>query len=316
MDPSLDGDLRADLERVEVLLRENADSDNALVREVAVHLIDAGGKRFRPMLTLLCGRLGDAKDPRLVQCAAAIELTHLATLYHDDVIDETTVRRGVETVNARYGNSIAVLTGDFLFARASGLAADLGSYVTRRLADTIAFLCEGQIMESQAQGRLDAATDHYLEVIRRKTAALISNACHLGTWISGAPEEVVAAMSDYGEAIGMSFQLADDILDVVGYPEDTGKVPGTDLRAGVFTLPVLVTLHGEVDGGDAIRDALGTADIEAALGVLRSNGSIERTREAAAGWAARARSVLAAIPDGVAKDALSELAGSSSDRRA
>src|SRR5205807_7338177 len=164
---TLELDIRADLERVEATLHEVIRSDQSMVHEAARYLIDAGGKRFRPMLTLLTGYAGDPKDPRLIPCAAAIELTHLATLYHDDVIDETTMRRGVPTVNVRYGNSVAALTGVFWLARASGLVADLRAYVSRPLADTIAGMWEGEIMEGGVAGFLDATPERYLEVTPR-----------------------------------------------------------------------------------------------------------------------------------------------------
>jgi geranylgeranyl pyrophosphate synthase len=312
----LEVDVRADLKRVEATLHEVIRSDQSKVQEAAAYLIDAGGKRFRPMLTLLAGYSGDPKDPRLISCAAAIELTHLATLYHDDVIDETTMRRGVPTVNVRYGNSVAVLTGDFLLARASGLAADLGAYVSRRLADTIAELCEGQIMEGEVAGSLDATPERYLEVIRRKTASLIATSCHLGAWLAGASEAVVDAVTDYGRAIGMAFQLTDDILDVVGYEADTGKQPGTDLAAGVYTLPVLETLRGRTDGSEDIADALRARDVARALSILRGNGSIEVAKAVADEWAARARAALAPLPPGAARDALALMAASMGDRSA
>ena len=312
----LEVDVRADLKRVEATLHEVIRSDQSKVQEAASYLIDAGGKRFRPMLTLLAGYSGDPKDPRLISCAAAIELTHLATLYHDDVIDETTRRRGVPTVNVRYGNSVAVLTGDFLLARASGLAADLGAYVSRRLADTIAELCEGQIMEGEVAGSLDATPERYLEVIRRKTASLIATSCHLGAWLAGASEAVVDAVTDYGRAIGLAFQLTDDILDVVGYEADTGKQPGTDLAAGVYTLPVLETLRGRTDGSEDIADALRARDVARALSILRGNGSIEVAKAVADEWAARARAALSPLPPGAARDALALMAASMGDRSA
>jgi geranylgeranyl pyrophosphate synthase len=305
----LELDIRADLERAEALLRDVVRSDQAMIRDAAAHLIEAGGKRFRPMLTLLSGRCGDPADSRLVPCATAIELTHLATLYHDDVIDETSVRRGVPTVNVRYGNSVAVLTGDFLFARASGLAAELGTYVSRRLADTIAELCEGQIMETAAAGSLDVMPAHYLEVIRRKTASLIATSCHLGSWLAGAPAAVVDAVTSYGEALGMAFQLSDDILDIAGNEEESGKSPGTDIREGVLTLPVLETLSGALPRGDELRDALRSSDVDGALALLRSNGSIERARAAVSEWQQRARTALDPLPSGEARDALDQLVG-------
>jgi len=305
----LELDIRADLERVEATLHEVIRSDQSTVNEAARHLIDAGGKRFRPMLTLLAGYTGDAKDPRLVTCAAAIELTHLATLYHDDVIDETSVRRGVPTVNVRYGNSVAVLTGDFLLARASGLAADLGAYVSRRLADTIAELCEGQIMETAVAGSLDATAEHYLDVIGRKTASLIATSCHLGAWLAGAAQPVVDAITAYGVALGMAFQLSDDILDVTGEEQESGKTPGTDLREGVLTLPALETLAGRAPGGEDLRRALEAKDADAALGILRENGSVELARVAVEDWQERARAALGPLDQGSAREALEQLIG-------
>ena len=306
-DPVASPDVRDGLEQVEELLRETVASDRPIVGEAAGYLIEAGGKRLRPMLTLLAGHLGDPIDPRLVPCGAAIELTHLASLYHDDVIDETDVRRGVATANARYDNTVAVLTGDFLFARASGLAAHLGSYVSRRLADTIAELCEGQIMETEGTGRFDVTIEQYLEVIRRKTASLIATACHLGAYLGGADAEAITAVTAYGEALGMAFQLADDVLDVAGREEESGKAPGTDLREGVLTLPALETLAGSAPGAGDLRAALEGRDIDRALELLRSNGSIERARDAVGTWQERARDALAPLPAGDARAALEGL---------
>jgi heptaprenyl diphosphate synthase len=309
----LEIDLRADLDRVEAVLHTVIDSDQVKVAEAAKHLVDAGGKRFRPMLTLLAGFLGDPQDPRLIPCAVAIELTHLATLYHDDVIDETTIRRGVPTVNVQYGNSTAVLAGDFIFARASGVAADLGPYVSRRLADTIAVLCEGQIMEGE---RAEPSVERYLDVIKRKTAALISTSCHLGAWIAGADEPVVDAVTAYGIALGMAFQIGDDILDVTAHAEESGKTPGTDLREGVLTLPALETLAGRAPGADRLRAAIQKVDVEAALSVLRSNGSVERARDTVSEWQGRARDALEPIQASAARDALERLIGFTGERKA
>jgi heptaprenyl diphosphate synthase len=305
----LELDIRADLERVEVMLHEVIRSDQSMVQEAAAYLIDAGGKRFRPMLTLLAGYAGDPTDPRLVSCATAIELTHLATLYHDDVIDETTIRRGVPTVNVRYGNSVAVLTGDFLLARASGLAADLGPYVSRRLADTIAELCEGQIMETASAGSLDVTPEHYLDVIGRKTASLIATSCHLGAWLAGGAPEIVSAITDFGTALGMAFQISDDILDVAGEEQESGKTPGTDLREGVLTLPALETLAGRAPGAEGLRRALEAKAVDEALELLRSNGSVELARTAVSEWQGRALRALDPLPVSPAREALEQLIG-------
>ncbi|MCA1832696.1 MAG: polyprenyl synthetase family protein [Actinomycetota bacterium] len=303
-------DIRSDLARVEEGLKAAIDSSEPLVREPALHLLEAGGKRFRPMLVLLAGHLGDSTDARLVPCAVAIELMHLATLYHDDVIDESLVRRGVSSANAAFDNRIAILAGDYLFARSSGIAADLGPFVSRILADTIAELCEGQIIE----GGDAQTTEHYLSVIDRKTASLIAASCRLGAWLAGAPEEVVQAATRYGRALGMAFQLSDDVLDIAGIEEQSGKVPGTDLREGVHTLPVLETLAGRAEGSEALREALGHNLIDRALEVLRSNGSIALAKGVVAEWSRRAKVALAPAPRGAGRDALEQLADFVVDR--
>jgi geranylgeranyl pyrophosphate synthase len=304
----VDIDVRADLERVEKTLREAVGSGDAFVREAASHLLEAGGKRFRPMLVLLSGHLGDAKDPRLIDCAAAIELTHLATLYHDDVIDEALVRRGAPSANIRFDNSVAILTGDYLFARSSSLAAELGTYVSRVLADTIGLLCEGQIMETNHAGTDRQTVDRYLAVVERKTAALLATSCRLGAWLAGVPEEHVAAVTEFGRTVGIAFQLSDDVLDIAGREEDSGKTPGTDLREGVWTLPVLETLEGRVPGGDLLRAALAGGDVDDALELLRTNGSIDVALEAVGEWAGKAKEALGAIPESPGRIALERLA--------
>ena len=303
-------DVQDDLERVEHLLREAVASSEPLVHEAATHLLAAGGKRFRPMLVLLCGHLGNPADPRLVPCAAAIELTHLATLYHDDVMDESTVRRGVPSANIRFDNTVAILTGDYLFARSSGISAELGTYVSRVLADTIAELCEGQIMESEHSSGGEQTFERYLAVIERKTAALLATSCHLGAWLGGAPAEQVTAVTEFGRALGIAFQLSDDVIDIAGLEEETGKVPGTDLREGVWTLPVFETLAGRADGAKDLRAKLDGKDAAGALELLRSNGSIELAQEIVTDWATKARDVLGAVPAGETRAALEQLADS------
>ena len=304
----VDVDLRADLERVEQTLREAVESSDPFVHEAATHLLEAGGKRFRPMLVLLSGHLGDAKDPRLVPCAAAIELTHLATLYHDDVIDEAPVRRGAPSANVRFDNSVAILTGDYLFARSSSLAADLGTYVSRVLADTIGLLCEGQIMETNHSGTDRQTVDRYLAVVERKTAALLATSCRLGAWLAGVPDDQVEAVTEFGRAVGIAFQLSDDVLDVTGLEEESGKMPGTDLREGIWTLPVLETFAGRAPGADELRSQLAAGEIEGALEFLRGNGSIDLALEAVGEWAGRAKAALAPVPESAGRTALERLA--------
>ena len=310
----VDLDVRAAMEKVEALLHDSVTSTEPLVREAAAHLLTAGGKRFRPMLVLLCGHLGDPNDDRLVKCAAAIELTHLATLYHDDVMDEASVRRGAQSANARYDNTVAILTGDFLFARSSGIAADLGTYVSRVLADTISVLCEGQIMESEHRLGDRQRLERYLAIVLRKTAALLATSCHLGAWLAGAPEDQVAAVTEFGSSLGVAFQLSDDIIDIASVEEQSGKVPGTDLREGVWTLPVFETMAGRVSGAEDLSLLLTGGDIEGALALLRGNGSIDLALKTVADWAERARTALAPIPPGPARTALEQLAAFLTER--
>jgi len=310
----VDLDVRADLDRVEQMLLEAVSSSEPLVNEAAAHLLKAGGKRFRPMLVLLAAHLGNPRDERLVPCAAAIELTHLATLYHDDVMDEASVRRGGPSVNVRYDNTVAILTGDYLFARSSGIAADLGTYVSRVLADTIADLCEGQIMESEHARSEIQTEERYLKVVELKTAALLATSCHLGAWLAGAPSEQVTAATEFGRALGIAFQLSDDVIDVAGREEETGKVPGTDLREGVWTLPVFETLAGRAPRGEELKSALDAADVAKALDLLRSNGSVELALQTVGSWGEKARAALEPIPQGAARKALEQLAVFLSDR--
>src|ERR1051326_1479968 len=309
----VDLDVRGDLEKVESVLRESVASSEPLVHEAAAHLLTAGGKRFRPMLVLLCGHLGNPADERLVSCAAAIELTHLATLYHDEVMDEAAIRRGAPSANARYDNTVAILTGDFLFARSSGIAADLGTYVSRVLADTIAELCEGQIMESE-HSRGDQTLERYLAVVERKTAALLATSCHLGAWLAGAAPEVVTAVTDFGRALGVAFQLSDDVIDVASLEEQSGKVPGTDLREGVWTLPVFETMSGRAPGGPDLSLLLDGGDIDGALALLRGNGSIDLALRTVAEWGESARASPAPLPRGWARTALEQLAAFLTER--
>src|SRR5256714_2931206 len=242
-DAALEQALRARLDEVEEALQKAVRADFEFLTEAASHLIAAGGKRFRPMLVLLAGYFGDPTDTRLVPGAVAIELTHLATLYHDDVIDEADFRRGRASANSRWDNTVAILTGDYLFARASEISSELGTDVSRLLARTIATVCDGQIREVGAAGRLDQTEQSYMETIKRKTAALIATSCRLGGMLSDTGPEHVEDLERFGEALGMGFQLSDDIMDVTSTERELGKEPGVDIKEGVYTLPVIHALH-------------------------------------------------------------------------
>jgi heptaprenyl diphosphate synthase len=317
----------ATLEAVEERLSSQVTSSQAFVDRAARYLIDAGGKRFRPLMVALTGHLGDPMRPELVDAAAIVELVHLATLYHDDVIDEAAARRGTPSANARWTNTVAILTGDFLFARASDLSAQLGVDVTRIMASTLARLCEGQIAEVQGSvgalpadvPALPATREHYLEVIAGKTASLIETSCRYGAMLSGVDAAGVEAAAAYGFEVGMAFQLSDDLIDLTADPEVSGKIPGTDLREGVRTLPVLYALEDEAAaGGDELArllaGELSDTDVARALELLRGSAGLERARAEAGERVEAAIAHLAPFGDRPVVTALSRLAGYALDR--
>ncbi|MFA9432721.1 polyprenyl synthetase family protein [Egicoccus sp. AB-alg2] len=321
------------LDGVEQRLHDQVSSNNAFVDEVARYLISAGGKRFRPLMVALTGYLGpntpvtrpsaNGTLRSLVDAGVIVELVHLATLYHDDVIDEAPARRGTPSANSRWDNTVAILTGDYLFARASDLSADLGVDVTRIMARTLARLCEGQIREVQGSlgampdvPQLEPTLEHYLEVISGKTASLIETSCRYGALLSGASEAQVEAAARYGWNVGMAFQLSDDILDVASESEESGKTPGTDLKEGVRTLPVLHALAQDPDGELAalLDGELDDADVERALELLRAGDSLARSREHAARYVTAAVDELRMFGERPVVTALTRLAEYSLDR--
>jgi heptaprenyl diphosphate synthase len=308
-DAEVEREVLAGLTAVEAMLREAAKSDYPFVTETSGHLICAGGKRFRPLLVLLAAQFGDAAAPGVVPAAVAVELTHLSTLYHDDVMDEAMLRRGAVSANSRWDNTIAILTGDFLFARASEITAELGTDATRILSRTIATLCEGQIRETVGPGPGEDPTEHYLRVVTDKTGSLVATAGRFGALMSGSPPAVVEALTRFGERIGVAFQLSDDLLDVTGHPAATGKSPGTDLREGVRTLPVLYALQQDGDGR-LTRLLDGVPDepvLDEALGLLQQHPGLATARQTLRQWAADARAVLQPLPAGPARHALEQV---------
>jgi len=311
-DPILERDILARLEEVEVALEKAVRADSELLAETARYLLAAGGKRIRPMLVLLSGYFGDPADPRLIPGAVAIELVHAATLYHDDVIDEAETRHGVPSVNVRWDNTVAILTGDYLFARASEISSDLGTDVIALLARTIATLCDGQIREVESSGNIEQTRDAYLEVIRRKTGALIATSCRLGGLLSDAEPEHVGVLEAYGEALGVAFQLSDDIMDVTSSAAELGKEPGVDMREGVYTLPVLLALHEGAERAElAALLSAGPPEGERlarALEIVRDPPTLAEARAAVAAEVDRARTLAGQLPEGVARVALLQLA--------
>ncbi len=321
-DDGLQAGVGAILARVEDLLRETVVSADPLVTAAARHLVDAGGKRFRPLLVALAAQFGDAENPEVVMAAAVVELTHLATLYHDDVMDEAPVRRGAPSANSRWGNSVAILTGDYLFARAADLAAQLGVEAVRIQATTFSRLVHGQIAETSGPRPGEPHIDHYLRVVEQKTGSLIATSARYGAMFAGAPAASVAALAGYGDAIGIAFQLSDDLLDIASDSAQSGKTPGTDLREGVPTLPVLYALASDdADAASArLREILAAGPVTddellaEALGLLRESDSVKRARETVRAYAEQARGCLAALPDSPAREALESLCDVISDR--
>jgi len=295
------------------------------------YLLEAGGKRVRPLLTLLSAQLGDGNAARVFAAAKAIEITHLASLYHDDVMDESTMRRGVPTAQAVWGNSVAILTGDLLFARASKLVADLGERVIRLQADTFERLCLGQLHETIGPRDGEDEIAHYIQVLADKTGSLIAAAAEVGIVTANAPEQYRQPVVTFGEKIGIAFQLIDDIIDLAGDGAETGKVPGTDLRAGVATLPLLYLRELAATDADAAallarieRDVNALtegvdveaqdADLTAAIAELREHDVTARTLSEARRWAREAVEALAPLPDGPVKKSLTRFADSVVER--
>ena len=229
-DPQLEARVSQSLDRVEAQLMTAVQSQYPFVTETSRHLVVAGGKRFRPILTLLASEFGNPEAEGVVPAAVVVELTHLATLYHDDVMDEATMRRGAQSANSRWDNTVAILTGDFLFARASQILADLGPEAVRIQAETFERLCIGQINETV--GPLDGQdpVKHHLSVLADKTGSLIATSGRFGALLAGADLDTVNTLTAFGERIGVAFQLADDIVDITSDSDQSGKTPGTDLR--------------------------------------------------------------------------------------
>ncbi|MFI9809371.1 polyprenyl synthetase family protein [Streptomyces sp. NPDC052301] len=315
-DQALEADVQAGLAAVEEGLLEATKSEVPFITEAAQHLVRAGGKRFRPLLVMLAAQFGDPYAPGVVPSAVVVELTHLATLYHDDVMDEAAVRRGVDSANTRWGNSVAVLTGDFLFARASQILADLGPEAVRVQALAFERLVTGQILETAGPSDGRDPVEHYLDVLGGKTGSLVAVSCRFGAMMSGADETVVDVLTQYGERLGVAFQLADDVLDIASDSHESGKTPGTDLREGIPTLPVLrlreraarLGLPEDIELCELLdSDLSDDARHARALAALRDHPALEQARRDTVRYAEEARAVLAPLRECDAKAALLEL---------
>ena len=327
--PNLELNVQAGLEQVEDLLGQSVSSARDLIDELTRHLADAGGKRLRPMLTLIAGQLGAphrAQSEEVVQAATAMELTHLASLYHDDVMDSAEQRRGVESAQRIWGNNSAILAGDVLFSRASFLVAGLGQESVLYHARTFERLCMGQLNETFGPAEGDDPVDFYLQVLADKTGSLVAASAYFGAVHSGAGREVAAMTERFGEAVGVAFQLADDVIDIVSPGEITGKTPGTDLREGVDTMPVLLLRKHQAAGdlddeGQRILELLeedlsSDEALAQVVEALAAHPVIDETRALARAWADEAVEHLAALPESEAKDALEAFAFLMVDRAA
>jgi heptaprenyl diphosphate synthase len=302
--------VRSQLELIDAALLRAAKADSEMVTEAAQHIIAAGGKRFRPLLVVLGSYLGPREAAEdVVKAAVVVELTHVASLYHDDVMDEAGIRRGSPSANSRWGNTVAILVGDLLFARASDIVCDLGPEFVRLQARTFSRLVQGQIAETVGPSETDPL-DHYLQVVADKTGSLIATSALFGSKISNAAPQLQRVMAEFGEQIGIVFQLSDDIIDITS--DQTGKTPGTDLREGIPTLPTLLARRSD-DPADVRLLQLLDSDLHdddalhEVLDLLRRHPCIDQAREEVRRRADAARALLDPLPIGPARDALDDL---------
>ena len=313
-DPALAQDVKNGLEDVEARLREVVVSAHPMLTETSSHLVEAGGKRFRPLLALLAAQLGDPAAAGVLDAAVVVELTHLASLYHDDVMDEADVRRGAPSANTRWTNTVAILTGDYLFARASDLTAGLGTEATSLQSRTFARLVEGQIAETAGPADGQDPVEHHLQVLADKTGALIATSARLGAMMAGAPAAAVDTVTRFGEVIGLAFQLSDDLIDVRSETGESGKTPGTDLREGIRTLPVLLVLASADRSPDSERlrsllagDLDGDERLAEALRLLRAHPAMDEAAAHLGRCVEQARAIVGELDPGPARDALASL---------
>ena len=299
--PEIEQDLTRRLDLVEKLLFAHVEGKYPFVNETSRHLIVAGGKRLRPVLTLLAANYGNSGERQVIEAAVVCELTHLATLYHDDVMDEAPLRRGVESANERWGNAVAILTGDYLFAKASDLLADLGPEAVRLQARTFERLVIGQIRETQGPQNGADPLEHYISVIADKTGSLFGTSIRFGALLSGAAPQIVEALTTFGEEIGLAFQLADDVIDIASQTNESGKTPGTDLREGVPTLVTLLVQKANRPEDQKLLTSLAAPisdehEVAEVLNALRSHPALDEARTITLQYAENSRKLLSSLP--------------------
>jgi len=321
LSPALEADLAKRMLDVEALLRLQIEGKYPLVIETSRHLVEAGGKRLRPLLTLITSHYGDPTAHGIIEAAVVCELTHVATLYHDDVMDEAPLRRGVQSANSRWGNTVAILTGDYLFARTSDMLADLGPAAVHLQAQTFERLVIGQIMETQGPADGGDPLQHYLSVVADKTGSLIAASAQFGAMLSGAPRDQIDALAAFGEKIGITFQLVDDVIDIASQSEESGKTPGTDLKEGVPTLVTLNVMKSNRAEDRDLQELLkGPINdqivVNQVLDQLRQHPALDQSREPVLGIANQARNLLGPLPVNDATGALFSLCDAVIDRSA
>jgi heptaprenyl diphosphate synthase len=297
--------------RVEELMRSHIKGDYPLVIETSRHLVEAGGKRLRPLLTLLAAQFGDPSNYDIIKAAVCCELTHLATLYHDDVMDDAVLRRGVISANKKWDNAVAILTGDYLFSKVSDMLADIGPEAVKLQAKTFERLVIGQIKETQGKSEGLSQIDHYMKVVADKTGSLIATSARFGALLSGASIQTVEVLTKFGEKIGVAFQVADDLLDISSNETASGKTPGTDLKEGI---PTLVTLYVIAANNPADKDLISKlngpiseSELPGVITQLRSHKALSDVKDYLANVANEANGLLTDLPEGAAKEALKNL---------
>ena len=320
LDKDLERELIAGLDKVEALLSSHIQGDYPLLIETSRHLVEAGGKRFRPLITLLASHFGKGQSNQVIAAAVVCELTHVATLYHDDVMDEAKLRRGVSSANSRWSNTVAILTGDYLFSKASDLLADLGPEAVRLQAKTFERLVIGQIQETQGAKSGDDALKHYLQVISDKTGSLIATSARFGAMLSGADREIVETLTKFGEKIGIAFQLADDVIDISSDASQSGKVPGTDLKEGIPTLVTLQIISSNLEEDKELRQLLQSPlpeeKIADVLIKLRQHRALKDAKSYLHNLSLEAKQLLEPLPAIPARSALESLCDAVIERTA
>ena len=320
LDKDLERELIAGLDQVEALLSSHIQGDYPLLIETSRHLVEAGGKRFRPLITLLASHFGKGQSDQVIAAAVVCELTHVATLYHDDVMDEAKLRRGVTSANSRWSNTVAILTGDYLFSKASDLLADLGPEAVRLQAKTFERLVIGQIQETQGAKTGVEALNHYLQVVSDKTGSLIATSARFGAMLSGADREIVETLTKFGEKIGIAFQLADDVIDISSDASQSGKVPGTDLREGIPTLVTLQIMSSKLDEDQELKLLLQSPipeeKIAEVLIKLRQHSALKDAKSYLHNLSLEAKQLLEPLPAIPARSALEGLCDAVIERTA